>query len=123
MTTAAQKRTAVAAAIATATTDWAVYEAPPETVTGPAVVIGPRSPYRQYGTFRGGSEIVNLGVTLLVPRSLGASALDVLDPALDTVLAALDTVANVTFAEVVDVAMASAAGVDYVTARIDITVM
>lgn len=123
MTTAVQKRTAVAAAIDAATTGWSVYASPPETVTAPAAVIAPRTPYRQYGTFRDGSEAVNLRVTLLVPRSLGISALDVLDPALDTVLAALDGVTNLTFAEVPSVNLTTAAGVDYVAADIDITVL
>lgn len=121
--TAQQKRQLVATLIDDATTGWSVYASPPETVTAPAVVVGPRPPYRQYGTFAGGSELVNLAVTLLVPRSLGMSALDVLDPAIDTVLGALDGVANLTFAEVPTVTMEAAAGVDYVTARIDITVM
>ena len=121
MTTAKAKRAALKTAIAAAMpSGWAVYSSPPETVTAPAVVIGPRSPYRQWGSF--GTEDVNVQLTVLVPRALGADALDNVDDALDTVLGAIDTVANAMPMEVTTVGLSQAAGVDYVTAVLDVTV-
>ena len=77
-------------------------------------------PHRRWGTF--GTEDVNLQLTVLVPRALGADALDILDDALDTVLDAVDNVANAMPMEVTTVGLSQGAGVDYVTAVVDVTV-
>lgn len=119
---AKSKRAALALALVEALPDgWTVYASPPETVTAPSVVIGPRAPYREWGTF--GTEDVNLQLSLLVPRALGASALDVLDEVLDTVLEAVDSVDNaMPMATALGLTQTSAAGVEYLTAAIDVTV-
>jgi hypothetical protein len=122
MTSAKDKRTAVAAALTTALgTGWNVHASPPENVVAPAAVVGPRSPYREWGTF--GTEDVNLQITLFVPRALGAATLDTLDTALDTVLEALDAVPNAMVDGAATVGEAkSQSGVDYLAATIELTV-
>lgn len=122
MTTAKAKREAVAAAITTALgSGWNVHAAPPENVLAPAAVVGPRSPYRDWGTF--GTEDVNLQITFFVQRAIGAAALDMLDTALDTVLEALDAVPNAMVDGAATVGEAkSQSGADYLAATIELTV-
>lgn len=57
--------------------DWTTYAGPPEQVAFPAAVVVPRSPYLAPATFCDGQYSV--GLSLLLPRSVGPDAMDTLD--------------------------------------------
>lgn len=123
MSTAKEKREALATLIrATLSTSWTVYAAPPESVTTPAVVIAPRSPYRAPETFT--TEAVGLAIQVIVPRISGPDGLDALDAALDLLIRGTEPVVGVvTAVEVSSVSQATANGADVLVATINVTMV
>jgi hypothetical protein len=100
---------------------WNVYASPPDVLLLPAVVVAPRSPYRELFTFTESS--VHLAVQVIVSRSGGPAALDVIDAALDVILTALHDVENVTaVGDVAGVALAVHNGTDALVGSVDLTV-
>jgi len=79
--------TALRAGVASLPGGWAVYAAPQDVTSVPALVIGPGSPYREPTTFGGASakEQVNLVLHGFVRRDAGNDALDLMDEAWDDV--------------------------------------
>lgn len=61
--------------------DFVVYAEPPDTLSGPALVVSPRDPYQDYETF--GTLTIRLAVSVLIPRTHGP-AMDRIDSVLET---------------------------------------
>jgi hypothetical protein len=94
-----------------------VYSAPPETVTAPALVVAPRTPYRNPSTFC--QYELNLRIVALVQRGVGG--LDGLDDMMDRVLIAVNTLDSVMWTAVGDIGTTQDVGsIEYLTASIDI---
>jgi len=116
---AAQLRADIAAAVVTAMPGWGVYPAPPDIVAAPAVVIAPRSPYRERVEY--GREAVRLQLTILVPRAAGPAGMEVLDTACDDVIAAVESVAEATWEQVESVGpVQEQGGIEYLTATLNV---
>lgn len=114
-------REAVATVVRAAVPDgWVTYPAPPDTLSSPAVVIGPRDPYVQFLTYKQAELLLRL--SLLVPRNLGTAAMDVMDDAIDAVRAALLNASDVLIAKVGEHAVVSEGNTDHIAAIIDIAV-
>lgn len=121
--TARAKREAVAAAIAAAVPEgWTVYPSPPDVISTPCVVVGPRPPYREMTTFQ--SETVGLQVSIFFQMVAGQLALDVLDETVDLIRPALETVEECAVLRVNDLGIVTTdkPGVEYFAGSIDITV-
>jgi hypothetical protein len=100
---------------------WAGWASPPEQTHAPAIVVGPRDPYREPGTFC--AEVVNLRLTVLAPRVQGQAGLDVIDAALDTLRAAFAGEQAINWERVGTIAPGlDVGGVDLITAGVDVTV-
>ena len=66
---------------------WTVYATPPETLSAPAVVLGPGDPYLLASSFC--AFTLQLEATVLVSRAAGEDGADALDEAIGIVCAAL----------------------------------
>jgi len=116
---AAQLRADIAAAVTAAMSGWGVYPAPPDIIAAPAVVIAPRSPYRERVDY--GREAVRLQLTILVPRAAGPAGMEVLDTACDDVIAAVESVAEATWEQVESVGpVQEQGGIEYLTATLNV---
>ena len=118
MTTAQQKRAAVATAMRTALPTWTVYESPPSVPVTPSLVIAPGNPYREYATFT--REAVRLSLRIVVQPS--PTAMDAIDAALDAVMAGLHSVTDMVALEGTGVAVALSSGGDVLVATVETTV-
>ena len=106
-------------AIADALPEWAVYTAPPAQVAAPAVVIAPRAPYRRRVDYR--REEVRLQLTVLLPHVTGKDGLELLDNALQSVLAAVEQLDMVTWESVDSVGpTVEVGGLTYLAATIGV---
>lgn len=113
-------RTGLATALqAIAPDGWVVLASPPEVTPAPAIVIGPRDPYRVRLT--GTQDDLGLRLSLLLPRVAGADAMDVLDDAIDEVRAMLLTTPGVGIASIGGLGTVKEGDVVYLLAAIDIT--
>lgn len=75
---------------------WSVYDQPTDVQSLPAVVLGPDDPYRRPLTFGLEQQEQRLIAHMFVNRALGNEALDRFDEAADTVITALDGIAEST---------------------------
>ena len=91
--TAKATREAVAAAIRSVVPDkWVVYAWPHTIESLPCVIVEPRAPYQERGSFR--ERDLHLGLTVLHPVATGEYGGAVVDDLLDDLLPALDQVAD-----------------------------
>jgi len=118
MTTAKQKRAAVATAMRTALPTWTVYASPPTVPVVPSLVIAPGSPYREYATFT--HEAVRLRLQIIVQPS--PTAMDAIDDALDAVMAGLHSVTDMVKLSGSGVTVALSSGGDVLVATVETTV-
>jgi len=117
VSSAAQLRADIAAALAASLTGYGIYPAPPDIVAGPSVVIGPRSPYRVRTDYC--HEEVKLQLTILVPRAAGAAGMEVLDTVCDTVRDAVESVPEATWESVDSVGpVQEVGGIEYLAATL-----
>jgi len=123
MATAKATREAVADAVREVVPEgWAVYAWPHVTQTLPCVVVEPRAPYQERGTFRGRG--LNLRLTVLHQVAAGEHGGSVVDALLDDLLPRLDGLSDIRWTQVASVGDASdRAGVMAVGASIDLAAM
>lgn len=99
---------------------WNVYAGPTDNIRLPAIVVGPRSPYSEPGTFNG--QDVHLAVYALIPRSTGDQGMDLLDEVIDQIRGALDASPEpIGYERVSYVGMATHGGTECLIASIDCT--
>jgi hypothetical protein len=67
--------------------DVTVYSEPPDQMQSPAVFIGPGNPYREPSAIC--TEVMNLRLVVVMPRSAGHQSLDGMDDLIDSVRAAI----------------------------------
>lgn len=125
MATATETREAVATAIRGIVPDkWTVYAWPHTIESLPCVIVEPRAPYQERGSFRG--RDLNLRLTILHQVAAGEHGGTVVDALLDDLLPALDTLADqgIAWQQVSSVGDASErAGVTAVGASIDLSAL
>jgi len=115
----ADARHELAAALAAALPGWSVYAEPPATVHAPALGFGPGDPYRQPQGYR--LDDVKLRLVLLLSEGTD-KPLDLLDAALDDVLAILRTQPTCAVDRVAEVGrVREVGGVGYLGAVVDVT--
>ena len=117
------KRTAIATALQSGLpSGWAVYPAPPESLSSQSAVISPRSPY--ITRVAGNVYEVGLQVALLVNIAVGPLALDILDVAIEALFDDIWGVQSVVMEDVMDIGQVTeVGGADYIAATINITVL
>jgi hypothetical protein len=99
-------------------TGWAIYSSAPDVLSVPAVVISPRSPYRNRLTQT--LDEISLMATILVNRAGGPRAMDVMDNAIDVLLPAL-LEAGAKVDETTSISITQdVGGVEYLTATTDL---
>lgn len=101
---------------------WTVYPNPPDNLSIPCVVLGPRSPYRVTDTYTG--DRLNLTATITLPSTgVLRDTFDALDDTVETVLASLlDAGAEVQQVTNVGLTETDTEGRSYIVATIDLTV-
>lgn len=93
MATAKETRESVATAIRGVVPDkWVVYAWPHTIESLPCVIVEPRAPYQERGSFRG--RDLNLRLIVLHPVAAGEHGGAVIDDLLDDLLPALDSIAD-----------------------------
>lgn len=119
MSTKTARESIVTAAQAVLPDGWTVYSQPPETVAAPALVVGPRDPYIVRLTAR--QWDLQLRLSLMVPRSAGAIALDLIDDAIDLLRPAVLALPYVAWQTVGGLGVVTEGDVKYLLAVVDIT--
>ena len=99
--------------------EWTVHPEPPENLArGLNLVVSPRDPYQAYSTY--GHVETMVSATLLVPRAHGP-AMDVIDPALIALRAALGSLRGATIGDTRTGIIDEVGGLEFVAAMVDIT--
>lgn len=125
MTSAKATREAIATALRSVVPEkWTVYPWPRPIESLPCVIVEPRAPYQERGSFRG--RDLNLRLTILHQVAAGEQGGTIIDDLLDDLLPQLDTLADqgIAWERVSAVGDASErAGVTAVGASIDLSAL
>lgn len=100
---------------------WTAYAGPPEAVAFPAAVVVPRAPWVAPSRFCDGE--LSAGVSLLVPRTAGPDALDILDAWAEPVRKAIQDLQGVIWEGTDMGPMIAPGGVEAYGATINVRVM